>query len=117
MPVAIGSAAPPAYMAKRIRVIDSDGQPSWMKKNRARQHAAAGRGEFQGDTFHFHRRAPLSPPLAQANANRLAPPDITDVIVPFSCSEPVAIQCGFLRYPQPNQASAGGKFPGIAAFR
>jgi hypothetical protein len=36
--------------------------------------------------------------------------------VHFHCDAPMALQEGFLRYPQPTQTSIGSRFPGIECF-
>ena len=111
-----GTKTPPTYMAsRRVKIIDAQGFSGWMSLSKARAAAAAGQGDFHRGTFYFNRAPELV--LSQpSEVSSLTMPPLLDV-VPFVCKAPVALQEGFLRYPQQTQTSVGPKFPGIECYR
>ena len=71
-----------------------------------------------GDEYAYRLRVgPPRPDFAlRLTPSSLNMPPLIDV-VPFVCEAPVALQEGFLRYPQQTQTSVGPRFPGIECFR
>jgi len=107
-----GTKTTPTYMAsRRVKAINPDGSSGWLWIGRARKLAAKNVGELRDNVFHF------KPVFFQpAEPSSLNMPPLID-IVPFFCDAPMALQEGFLRYPQQTQTSVGPKFPGIECFR
>ena len=83
--------------------------------SKVRDLVAAGAGEFHRGKF-YSKRTPEPVFSKPAEISSLTMPPLLDV-VPFVCDAPMALQEGFLRYPQQAQTSVGPKFPGIECFR